>query len=172
MLFLNYMVHINFRHEVKTLDLFGQFSCNFIIEGSDESPQIAHFAEHMIFIIKTQNFSHSQDQVVVIKAFLWYSYQLGRFCQVQLFAFVKFSPFFDCYNHLSDLPFWFLHSFTMMLVGFTLLMLWQNFLNDFWLYFNFLLRGLGYLYFLDCFFVVTYALSADARFLISIKLEI
>jgi hypothetical protein len=70
------------------------------------------------------------------------------------------------------LPFWFLHSFTMMLVGFTLLMLWQNFLNDFWLYFNFLLCGLGYLHFLDCFFVVAYALGADARFLISIKLEI
>lgn len=70
MFFLDYMLHINFGHEIKTLDLLGQFSCNFIIEGSDESPQIAHFAEHMIFIIKTQNFSHSQDQVVVVEAFL------------------------------------------------------------------------------------------------------
>lgn len=109
------MFEVAILHQFEALHIFAQLSRYFLLLVANEVAQVAHLALQVVRVVEAQDFSHPQNQEIVVKALLGNANYFGGVGEVAPFGLMQFSPDLDCLDDLSDSALAFLDLFVALL---------------------------------------------------------
>jgi hypothetical protein len=109
------LVEVAIFRQLQAFHIFTQLSRYFLLFVTNVVAQVAHLALQVVRIVETQDFSHPQNQEIVVKTLLGNANYFGSIGEVAPFGLMQFSPDLDCLDDLSDSALAFLDLFVALL---------------------------------------------------------